>query len=310
MPRNGLLGAISVVVVVAVAVVVAGLTALSAAATPPGRDGLIAYVSHGSPFSRDYGIVAVNADGRGLRIITRNYRDRTPSWSPDGSRLVFERQGRLYVIRLNGTGLNRITPPGFLRAFDPAWSPDGRSIAFVRGRSVWLMRASGGGIRRIFQSVDSLPDYPSWSPDGTEIAFGLIDDNTDTGSIAVVSSSGGSVRYVTTAGASDYPPEWDYTADDWQPDWSPDGTRILFTRTVWFCGSCDQNEVFSVGAGGGDTQWVTTDSSFEANRSVWSPSGTRIASETSSGIAILTAVGKLVRILDPLGTQPAWQSLH
>src|SRR5438046_1250865 len=82
---------------------------------------------------------------------------------------------------------------------------------------------------------------------------------------------GGGRRYLTTAGTSDYPAESDYVADDYAPDWSPDGTRILFSRTVWFCGSCDQNELFSVGAGGGDTQWVTTDSSFEANRSVWSP---------------------------------------
>jgi Tol biopolymer transport system component len=184
-------------------------------------------------------------------------------------------------------------------------------MAFVRGRSLYVMRSSGGAVRRIFESDDSMPDHPSWSPDGTEIAFGLVTDDTDAGSIAVVGSGGGGLRYLTTAGASDFPQEPDFVADDYAPDWSPDGTRILFTRTVWFCGSCDQDEVFSVGADGGDTQWVTTDSgSFSARLPAWSPSGTRIVAETSRGVAVLTAAGKLVRVLDPLGTEPAWQSLR
>src|SRR5260221_2767188 len=175
-------------------VVLAGLAASSAGSTSPGRDGLIAYVSHSSPFSRDYGIVAVGVDGRGLRVVTRNYRDRPPSWSPDGSQLAFERAGRLYVIRLDGTGLKLITPPRLIRARQPAWSPDGRSIAFVRGRSLYVMRASGGAVRRVFERDDSIPDHPSWSPDGKGIAFGLVADDSDTGSIAVVRSTGGGLR--------------------------------------------------------------------------------------------------------------------
>src|SRR5437868_6977665 len=167
----------SAVRVGAAAVVVAVVLAGVAGATPPGRDGLIAYVSGGSWVSRDYGIVVVGADGRGRRVVTRDYRDRSPSWSPDGSRLVFARAGRLYVIRLDGSGLKLITPPRLNRAGEPAWSPDGRSIAFVRGRAVYVMRASGGGTRRVFVSTDSIPEYPSWSPDGKEIAFGLIADD-------------------------------------------------------------------------------------------------------------------------------------
>jgi len=265
---------------------------------------LIAFVSHGSPVSRDYGIVVVKADGRGLRAVTRNFRDRSPSWSPDGSRLVFERAGRLFVIRSDGSGLRLITP-GLNRAGEPAWSPDGRSIAFVRGRTIYVTRVSGGAIRRVFESDgDSLVSRPAWSPDGKWIAFAQSDVNDAVSAIAVVRSTGGGFRYVTTGSTDEFSDEPDY-----EPDWSPDGTRIAFTRTVWFCGSCDADEIFSVAADGSDTQWITTDTSFAAGRPAWSPNGARIASETSRGVAVLTASGKLLRILDPLGTEPAWQRL-
>ena len=75
--------------IVALVVVLAGLVASTAVATPPGRDGLIAYVSHDPWFSGDHGIVTVRPDGRNLHVVTRDFRDESPSWSPDGLRLVF-----------------------------------------------------------------------------------------------------------------------------------------------------------------------------------------------------------------------------
>jgi hypothetical protein len=52
------------------------------------------------------------------------------------------------------------------------------------------------------------------------------------------------------------PGDW---ADDFVPDWSPDGTRIAFTRVVYICGPCDQDEVFSVNVDGSDVRPVTTE---------------------------------------------------
>jgi Tol biopolymer transport system component len=301
----------------AVVAFLAVLVVSPAGSTPPGRDGLIAYVSHGSWVSRTYGIVLVKADGTGRRDLTRNYRDSSPAWSPDGSKVVFVRAGRLYVSGSDGSGLRRITPLRLNRVFDPTWSPDGRSIAFVRGRTIYVMRSNGAAIHPIFQRARVLVNRPSWSPDGKWIAFGLWpEDSYDgtidgfTGSIAIVQSTGGGFRYVTEGRTMDASSDPGTDANDYEPDWSPDGTRLAFTRIVWSCGSkCDHEELYSVAADGSDPRWISTDTSYTAHRPSWSPRGDRIVAETSRGVAIITAAGKLMRVLDPLGTEPVWQPL-
>ena len=247
----------------------------------------------------------------GLRNLTANWGDRSPAWSPDGSKLVFVRAGRLYVIGSDGSGLRRITRLRLNRVVSPAWSPDGRSIAFVRGRTLYVMRSDGRAIRPIFKRDTTWVSHLSWSPDGKSIAFSLTDetDYDSRGSIVVIRSTGGGLRYVTDGRITDGSADPGSDTDDYEPDWSPDGTRLAFTRLVWLCHSCDQEEVFSVAADGSDVRWITTDTSFEAHRPSWSPSGSRIAAETSEGVAILTATGKRLLVLDRLGTEPVWQPL-
>ena len=80
-------------------------------------------------------------------------QDRSPAWSPDGRWLAFERAGHLYVIKVDGTGLRRLTrrPPGDREA---AWSPNGRYIAFTAlGRSLFVMRGDGTGVRRLYRGA-------------------------------------------------------------------------------------------------------------------------------------------------------------
>ena len=58
----------------------------------------------------------------------------TPSWSPDGRRLVFtgleSGVSDLYVINRDGSGLERLTSDRYAQR-DPVWSPDGSRIAFT-----------------------------------------------------------------------------------------------------------------------------------------------------------------------------------
>jgi len=69
-------------------------------------------------------------------------------WSPDGAKLVFQRnvsgtpEPQLYVINVDGTGLTSLTTGAM-----PSWSPDGSRIGFLRGsepeRGLWTVGAGG-----------------------------------------------------------------------------------------------------------------------------------------------------------------------
>jgi TolB protein len=91
-------------------------------------------------FSDTHDLYVIRPDGTGRRRLTSDAGgEDDPSWSPDGTRLVFNgnSSGRslLYTIRLDGSGETAITSGG--NDIQPAWSPDGKTIAFVsdRGRA-------------------------------------------------------------------------------------------------------------------------------------------------------------------------------
>jgi TolB protein len=276
----------------------------SASAAPPKRNGLIAFVAHGYS---GFGIAVIRPGGGGLRMLTRDFRDRAPAWSANGAWLAFGRAGRLYVIRPDGSGLKPLEPAGARHDSEPTWSPDGKSVAFVRGgRSLMVMRINGSGIRHVYTSTKGHPiDGPSWSPDGKWIAFSLHEDACDSagGSIMAIRPNGTGMRVVTGPCAGTLNGA---TADDSDPSWSPDGKQIAFTRLVWLCDRCDQDEIFISNADGSNVHWVTTDTTYESSHPAWSPDGQQLAAQIG-GVAILDLAGNTLANLDPSGTDPEWQ---
>jgi TolB protein len=101
--------------------------------------------------------------------------DTGGSYSPDGSRIVFEsdRSGgqQLYVMNADGSNQQRISFGGG-RYATPVWSPRGDLIAFTKiggGFRIGVMTPSGGGERLL--TDDWQDEGPSWAPNGRVITF-------------------------------------------------------------------------------------------------------------------------------------------
>lgn len=171
----------------------------------------------GTLFESD--IWVTNADGTNpYRLTSGPDSDLFPDWSPDGTRIVFQRRifdGRIYkspdifVMNADGSNLRNLTDHP---AYDghPAWSPDGTKIAFSTDRDgnweIYVMDASGKNLRNLTNHPAS-DDSPAWSPDGTKIVF--VSDRDGFPALWVMNSDGSNPRKITGDPAfCDYGPDW------------------------------------------------------------------------------------------------------
>ena len=175
---------------------------------------------------------------------------------------------RIYKMRLDGTGLARVTN-GDLIDYEPALSPDKRRIAFARGlfSDIYVINADGvTGFTRLTND-HALNSAPAWSPDGTKIAFHSFRyaslGSLNNSEIVVMDANGTNLRRLTFNAAQDSAPAW-----------SPDGTRIAFTTNRFFGGAF---EIMVMNADGSGTPTRLTNHLATDYSPSWSPDGTKIA---------------------------------
>ena len=275
------------------ALLVALLVPLSARASFPGQNGRIAYQSVQDGNAEIY---SVNPDGTGATRLTNDpASDATPAWSRDGTKIVFssDRDNHSHIFSMNadGSGLAQLTFDGPWDD-DPAWSPEGTSIAYrsspATSDALMLMNADGTGQHGIY-NTDNSERAPAWSPTGEPIAFDMHDIGSSLG-IWTVRPDGSFGMRLTTDGS--------------RPDWSPDGTRIVFDSARAFAYR-DKGLVIANGQTGGETGIPNTTDLMDA---VWSPDGTRIAATDGTAIYTLNPDGT-DRTFVAAGTAPSWQAI-
>jgi Tol biopolymer transport system component len=187
-------------------------------------------------------ICVMNADGTNVVTVipsAPSTHSRHPSWSPDGTKLVFSsnlsgsNKTEIWMANADGSGLIRLTTSVQLGVFSqgpifssdggPAWSPDGTKIAFASNRDgagvgftdteLYVMDTDGGNQLRL--TSDTLDDQmPAWSPDSQRIAF----IKSNGAGIHIINRDG--TNLVSVSGLA-------FSA--W-PAWSPDGSRLAFIQ--------------------------------------------------------------------------------
>lgn len=231
-----------------------------------------------------------------LQLTTNPAADAQPTWSPDGSEILFSsaRSALAEVYSIPAVG-GTATPVWSCSAcLEPDVSPDGMAIAYINITAVCTLALSGRE-RACFTSVVNAAAWPAWSPDGALLAFSS--NHQGVNSIYVMAAGGGPFDRLTSTAFADHPtwspdgamiaysggqdiwvvpaagPESAATwlAEGTAPDWSPDGLNIAFSSD-----RTGNSEIWVIRVSGGDAVQVTHDSGSDSEPS-WSPDGSRIA---------------------------------
>jgi len=111
-----------------------------------------------------------SAGGKPWRLGEGNH----PRISPRGDRVIFSRQGELYIVPMDGSAKPELLFKLRGASQPPCWSPDGERIVFVSSREDHSFVGLYDHVKETLSWIDpvlSQDIHPVWSPNGKQIAF-------------------------------------------------------------------------------------------------------------------------------------------
>jgi Tol biopolymer transport system component len=264
---------------------VAALAVQPASAAFPGREGELAWANvyendfTGGAGNYDFIPTLFTSDADGGDPARLAEVGLSPEFSPDGKSVAFTgfpgataqddqaaAPTSIAIAAIDGSGATYMNVSGAA----PAWSPDGTRLVYEGGPSYFqkprqLAIVDMGGIVEPLAGTRRGDSQPDWGVNGS-IAFVRRER------IYVVRPGSGKPRRLTDARAVN-------------PDWSPDGKRLAFTRLG------RTSEVWTVKPNGRGLRRVAANG-FEP---AWSPDGSKIAFTRRFSLWVMSADGRAQR---------------
>jgi Tol biopolymer transport system component len=217
-------------------------------------------------------VATIAADGSDLRLLTSGpWLREIPSWSPDGTWLVYDSSEvrdddptfspTLWLIDADGSDAALL---GDADTFDvePRISPDGGEVAFMRIHpeagyaSEIVVRDLASGDERVVVPLDFPVEHPEYSPDGSSLIFNTQDSAPAIYTIDLAAPDATPVVLLDPA-----------TGDGWggvKPVYSPDGSHIVFV-----CNQGGEEGICTMDADGTNVTPLVDDPGVAENFPTW-----------------------------------------
>jgi Tol biopolymer transport system component len=219
------------------------------------------------------------------QLTNNSVDDSNPAVSPDGLSIAFDRGAAgaqdVYVMRIGGGGVRRLTTNRFVSDVQPTWSPDGARLAFASNRTgrfhIYVIGIDGRGAHSLTRGR-AIDTEPAWSPDGAWIAFTSQSPDTGLRELWAVRPNGRGLHKMAAA------------QDAHSLAWAPNSRSFAYVADTPGTNQWDERySLFTTRAG--RTQALVADVS---GKPAWSPDATEIVYGSQGSLLSVAADGKNV----------------